>query len=42
MSGEALECPCKHFFHIECLSEWLKFKNSCPKCRKAILGESDK
>lgn len=27
---------CGHFFHKECIGEWLKRKNSCPNCRKKI------
>jgi len=25
---------CKHFFHRECLSAWMKIKPNCPVCRK--------
>lgn len=27
--------PCKHYFHIKCVSEWLVVKPECPNCRKS-------
>ncbi|KAL8870410.1 MAG: hypothetical protein Q9174_003542 [Haloplaca sp. 1 TL-2023] len=33
----AVELPCKHVFGVECISEWLNRKNSCPICRKPVL-----
>ena len=27
---------CKHIFHTKCLSEWYKYKQECPVCRKNI------
>ena len=32
----AIELPCKHFFHPECVVPWLKLSNTCPLCRNAI------
>ena len=31
--------PCKHFFHRDCLSEWVisNRKSKCPLCRKNII-----
>ena len=31
--------PCKHFFHCDCLSEWVisNRKSKCPLCRKNII-----
>ncbi len=27
---------CQHIYHRECISEWLKYKNTCPLCRASI------
>ncbi|KAI1369422.1 hypothetical protein F5Y08DRAFT_153066 [Xylaria arbuscula] len=35
---EVVVLPCKHWFHEECASLWLKQHNSCPVCRAAIDG----
>jgi hypothetical protein len=29
---------CKHLFHTECISRWLKIKTSCPLCRKFLIN----
>lgn len=39
MGMEALKCPCGHVFHVDCLSEWMEYKNNCPKCRAPILTQ---
>lgn len=28
--------PCFHYFHKNCLSEWLSYNYSCPMCRHHI------
>jgi len=28
--------PCSHFFHSECLEQWLQSSRSCPNCRTTI------
>lgn len=35
--------PCKHRFHIDCLTPWIKGNHGCcPVCRAEILGSSKK
>jgi len=34
--NKIVRLECKHILHIECLFETIKFKNSCPMCRKHI------
>lgn len=33
---EIYQLKCNHYFHKKCLSEWMKFKNTCPLDRKNI------
>jgi len=35
-----LPCNVKHYFHPDCIEDWLKQKNSCPLC-KAVLNPED-
>ncbi|KAK3398707.1 hypothetical protein B0T20DRAFT_353592 [Sordaria brevicollis] len=35
---EATVLPCKHWFHGECVTLWLKEHNTCPICRMPIEG----
>ncbi|GJJ13604.1 hypothetical protein Clacol_007860 [Clathrus columnatus] len=32
--------PCKHTFHENCITPWLKVKSSCPVCRKSVLPDN--
>lgn len=38
VGDEVIVLPCRHWFHEECASLWLKQHNSCPVCRAAIDG----
>ncbi|KAI3335377.1 hypothetical protein F4824DRAFT_155385 [Ustulina deusta] len=40
VGDEVVVLPCKHWFHQECATLWLKQHNSCPVCRAAINGEA--
>jgi len=31
---------CKHCFHAECISVWLKTRNLCPNCRSLVITRS--
>ena len=28
---------CKHWYHKECIYNWLKESNSCPLCREKLI-----
>ncbi|KAL5021499.1 hypothetical protein ScPMuIL_000654 [Solemya velum] len=29
-------CPCYHGFHVKCLMEWLRHRNTCPMCKAPV------
>jgi hypothetical protein len=29
-----LACDARHFYHSDCIEEWLTNKNECPLCKK--------
>merc|ERR1711869_159038 len=31
-----LRTPCDHYFHKDCLGEWLKLAKTCPICRSDL------
>jgi len=33
ITQDLISLPCKHAFHQDCLTPWLKERNSCPTCR---------
>jgi len=34
--GLATQMPCGHYFHEECLLQWLRSHNTCPVCRFSV------
>lgn len=36
VGDEVVLLPCKHWFHEDCVTMWLKEHNTCPVCRTAI------
>ncbi|CAK56300.1 unnamed protein product (macronuclear) [Paramecium tetraurelia] len=38
---EAVQMPCQHHFHSDCLIPWLKQHNSCPVCRFELITDDD-
>lgn len=36
----ALDMPCAHLFHSECLRPWLTIHNNCPICRFELASEN--
>jgi len=35
-----VKLKCNHFFHIECLHEWICEQNTCPLCRAEIIDKN--
>lgn len=37
---EALELPCKHIYHPECIKTWLDKNDKCPVCKQCVRKAS--
>ncbi|CAK0779108.1 hypothetical protein CVIRNUC_004697 [Coccomyxa viridis] len=37
---EVVALPCKHLYHGECISQWLKDRKACPICGRELLPEA--
>lgn len=42
LNEKVFDLTCKHAFHEECLSNWIKYKQDCPVCRKTISCKTKK
>ena len=39
--GDTLQLlPCGHFYHPECIEQWLTNKNSCPMCKQVVAQDA--
>ncbi|XP_023636353.1 E3 ubiquitin-protein ligase CIP8 [Capsella rubella] len=36
IGNEAVQLPCNHKYHSECIVPWLKVRNTCPVCRHEL------
>ncbi|KAJ8559867.1 hypothetical protein K7X08_003925 [Anisodus acutangulus] len=37
MGNEVRGLPCAHYFHVECIDEWLRLNVKCPRCRSSVF-----
>ena len=34
---DIMQLPCKHYFHVDCIKEWLQKERVCPMCKQQIF-----
>lgn len=37
---EVAVLPCGHFYHTDCIAQWLARKKVCPQCNKDVVPEA--
>ncbi|KAG2182468.1 hypothetical protein INT43_007398 [Umbelopsis isabellina] len=40
VAEQVLILPCQHFFHQDCIKQWLQVNGTCPICRHSLVGSS--
>jgi hypothetical protein len=35
-NDQVITLDCAHIYHVQCISEWVKYKDECPLCRTSI------
>lgn len=41
IGDEVVLLPCRHWYHEECITYWLKEHDVCPTCRKGVVKKGD-
>jgi len=39
LDTEAIKLPCKHYFHFDCITQWLCLQAVCPNCRHCLPSQ---